>query len=380
MSWKKVKLGEVLTESRIEALNPDPDKRITVKLNVKGVEKRPFEAGIEGGTKYYVRKTGQFIYGKQNLFKGAFGIVPADLDGFESSQDIPAFDVNKNCLPEWLFYFFKQNDFYKSLESLATGTGSRRIQPARLFEIEIPLPSISEQQELISKLHKTEKDFDVLFKEIEQQQTYFKQLRQTILQEAVQGKLTRQDESDEPASELLKRIKAEKAALVRAGKLKKEKELPPITDAEIPFALPKGWVWCRLGEMVIKSEAGKSLVCEKQPAAYPEWGIIKVSAMSWDKFDEAENKALPTGMKPVLEYKINKGDYLISRANTEELIGKSVIVDDIKSNLLLSDKSIRILFSEKVSKHYINLFNNSVIAREYYKRVVLLKAECMFDL
>ena len=106
MSWKKVKLGSVLTESKIESANPNPDKRITVRLNVKGVEKRPFEAGVEGGTKYYIRKAGQFIYGKQNLFKGAFGIVPTELDGFESSQDIPAFDVNKICLPEWLFYFF----------------------------------------------------------------------------------------------------------------------------------------------------------------------------------------------------------------------------------------------------------------------------------
>ena len=53
-----------------------PDKRITVRLNLKGVEKRPFEAGVEGGTKYYIRKAGQFIYGKQNLFKGAFGINP----------------------------------------------------------------------------------------------------------------------------------------------------------------------------------------------------------------------------------------------------------------------------------------------------------------
>ena len=65
----------------------------------------------------------------------------------------------------------------------------------------------------------------------------------------MQGKLTQQNKDDEPADKLLQRIKAEKQKLIATGKLKKEKELPPITENEIPFELPKGWVWCRLGEI-----------------------------------------------------------------------------------------------------------------------------------
>ena len=72
-------------------------------------------------------------------------------------------------------------------------------------------------------------------------------LRKSILQAAVQGKLVPQDKNDEPASELLKRIQAEKAALVKEGKLKKERPLPLITEDEIPYDLPEGWEWCRLG-------------------------------------------------------------------------------------------------------------------------------------
>ena len=106
MSWKKVKLGDILTESKIISVYPNPDKRITVRLKVLGVEKRSLENEVEGATKQYVRKVGQFIYGKQNFHKGAFGIVPPDLDGFESSSDLPAFDVDKSCLPEFIFYFF----------------------------------------------------------------------------------------------------------------------------------------------------------------------------------------------------------------------------------------------------------------------------------
>ncbi|EMQ3034340.1 restriction endonuclease subunit S [Shigella flexneri] len=80
-------------------------------------------------------------------------------------------------------------------------------------------------------------------------------LKQTILQLAVMGKLVPQDPNDEPASELLKRIAQKKAQLVKEGKIKKQKPLPPISDEEKPFELPEGWEWCRIGNIVnIKSE------------------------------------------------------------------------------------------------------------------------------
>ncbi len=75
------------------------------------------------------------------------------------------------------------------------------------------------------------------------------ELKKAILQLAVQGKLVPQDESDESAVELLKKIKAEKQKLIAEGKIKKDKPLPPIKPEEIPYELPKGWVWCRLKEL-----------------------------------------------------------------------------------------------------------------------------------
>ncbi|EME9459485.1 restriction endonuclease subunit S [Escherichia coli] len=72
-------------------------------------------------------------------------------------------------------------------------------------------------------------------------------LKQTILQLAVMGKLVPQDPNDEPTSELLKRIAQEKAQLVKEGKIKKQKSLPPISDEEKPFELPEGWEWCKFG-------------------------------------------------------------------------------------------------------------------------------------
>ena len=114
--WKKVKLGDLWKESKIESLNPDSNKRIKVKLNVLGVEKRSAKNDEKGATKYFIRKSGQFVYGKQNLHKGAFGIIPKELDNFESSSDIPAFDIIPECNPEWIYYFLKQGSFYKKLE------------------------------------------------------------------------------------------------------------------------------------------------------------------------------------------------------------------------------------------------------------------------
>ncbi len=250
---RMVKLGEILTESKIESTNPDPDRRITVKLFLKGIEKRPHEAGVEGATKYFTRKAGQFIYGKQNLFKGAFGIIPKELDGFDSSSDIPAFDVREDCLPEWLYYFLKQGDFYKTLESIATGTGSRRIQPSRLFEIEMPLPDIHEQKKIIRESINSEEKFNVLFKEFQQQVHLISKLRESILQDAIYGKLSRQSENRENAIALLQKIKNEKIELGL-----KEKELPTIKENEVPFKLPTGWLWCRLGDICVKIGSGST--------------------------------------------------------------------------------------------------------------------------
>src|SRR5882757_5949773 len=75
------------------------------------------------------------------------------------------------------------------------------------------------------------------------------QLRQTVLSLAVRGFLVPQDSKDEPASELLKRVAAEKARLVKEGKIKEQKPLPPVEESTVPFNLPSGWSWTRLGNL-----------------------------------------------------------------------------------------------------------------------------------
>ena len=105
------------------------------------------------------------------------------------------------------------------------------------------------------------------------QNKFLTQLKQSILQDAIQGKLTAdwraQNPNTEPACELLKRIKAEKEQLVKDKKIKKEKPLPPISEDEIPFELPEGWVWCRLGEICRKVTDGFHNTPPKIKEGYP---------------------------------------------------------------------------------------------------------------
>lgn len=252
-NWKKVKLGTLLSESKIVSKNPNTNKRIRVKLNVLGVEKRPITKDKKGATKYYTRKAGQFVYGKQNLHKGAFGIVPEELDGFESSLDIPAFDIDPSCYPEWIFYFFKKGNFYLKLESLAKGVGSKRIHPKQIFDLDIYLPSKEEQKKILKEIEKAEKTKYELVNEIFSQEENLSKLRQSILQDAVKGRLTKewraQNRTLEPSSELLKKIKAEKAQLIKEKKIKKEKTLPLINTENIHFEIPESWSFCRMGEI-----------------------------------------------------------------------------------------------------------------------------------
>ena len=191
-------------------------------------------------------------------------------------------------------------------------------------------------------------------------------LKQTLLQLAVMGKLVPQDANDEPASELLKRIQAEKAKLIAEGKIKKDKPLPPITEDEKPFELPKGWGWARLGALVEKSGAGWSPSCEGHPRVGKEWGVLKVSAVSWGKFLPEENKALPKSLDARLDCVVEAGDFLVSRANTAELVARSVVVEDCPPNLMLSDKIVRLRLSLFCDNRLINIINSSSFARDYY--------------
>lgn len=139
------------------------------------------------------------------------------------------------------------------LVPLMSGAANVALSVKKIQGIEIPLPAIDRQREIAERFKSIVAEEGELKSELTHQQTLLKKLRQQILQEAIEGKLTAdwraQNHEMEPASELLKRIAAEKAQLVKDKKIKAQKPLSPISDEEKPFELPQGWEWCRLGEV-----------------------------------------------------------------------------------------------------------------------------------
>ncbi|MGF7398302.1 restriction endonuclease subunit S [Thermoanaerobacterium thermosaccharolyticum] len=187
--------------------------------------------------------------------------------------------IDKVDLKFYFYYFNLNKDTI--VKSTATGTSKLAINMKNFINYCIPLPSIEYQKlgrERIEEVEPKINELDLIF---EKNLTYITRLRQSILQEAVQGKLVPQDPNDEPASILLEKIKKEKERLIKEGKIKKEKPLPPIKDDEIPYELPKGWEWVRLGELCSYIQRGKS----PKYSNVEEIPVVSQKCIQWNGFD-----------------------------------------------------------------------------------------------
>ena len=118
---------------------------MTVKLHNKGVYVADEKIQGSDNTQYYIRRAGQFIYGKQNFFNGAIGIVPKKLDKYESTKDVPAFDVSSDVNVDWLYYYIARPEIYKPQEALCTGTGSKRFHVNNFHNLSLAIPKMDEQ-------------------------------------------------------------------------------------------------------------------------------------------------------------------------------------------------------------------------------------------
>jgi type I restriction enzyme S subunit len=156
------------------------------------------------------------------------------------------------------FYHILFNELKDEIvRNTKAGTSKEAIGLGSFGKYELPYFDIDTQIEIKNRFVNSEEIKSSLSTELNQQVNLVKKLRQQLLQDAVQGKLVEQNNKDQPASELLEKIKAEKRKLVSEKKIKKEKELPSIKPEEIPFEIPENWIWCRLGDSVILKR-GKS--------------------------------------------------------------------------------------------------------------------------
>ena len=149
-TWEQRKVGDFSKESVVKGHTGATAKKLTVKLHNFGVQRAEEKNMGSDNTQYYVRSEGQFIYGKQNFFNGAIGVIPQSLDKFESTRDVPAFDIDNSVDVMWLYYFMARPDIYKSQELLCTGTGSKRFHVNNFYDMELYVPNKIEQT-IISK-------------------------------------------------------------------------------------------------------------------------------------------------------------------------------------------------------------------------------------
>ncbi|ALX10190.1 type I restriction endonuclease subunit S [Burkholderia cepacia JBK9] len=158
------------------------------------------------------------------------------------------------------------------------------------------------------------------------------------------------------------------AYLAELASKKSSKRFAKSIQVEEEISLPNGWRWVLLEDLLADSESGWSPKCDAEPRRNGEWGVLKVSAVTWGIFNPDENKRLPPSLESRPECEVKPGDFMLSRANTAELVARSVIApDDCPAKLLMSDKIVRLKFLDEALKPWVNLVNNSDFSRAYYK-------------
>ena len=144
--WKSDTFESYLTESRILGDSGLGAKKITVKLWGKGVVEKEEKYAGSSNTQYYIRKAGQFIYSKLDFQNQAFGIVPTELDGYQSTLDLPTFDV-KGIDTKFLLEYIMRKEFYEYQGLIANGSRkAKRIHPDDFLSMPVRIPSLAEQQ------------------------------------------------------------------------------------------------------------------------------------------------------------------------------------------------------------------------------------------
>lgn len=225
---------------------------------------------------------------------------------------------------DFISAFLNSYTYWSQLVELKRGAAQPNVNAEKLKKIVLPKCSTDVQDkyvsyirgeifddELDSRIQETLALFDAN-QSIKSEQSYqldlLKKLRQQILQDAVQGKLVPQDTNDEPASELLERIKAEKEKLVKEKKIKKDKPLPPINPEEIPFEIPENWVWCRLGE-IAQHNSGKTLDSSRNTGIPRK--CLTTSNLYWGYFDKSVLKTILIEDTELERCTAKKGDLLV---------------------------------------------------------------------
>ena len=266
------------------------------------------------------------------------------------------------------FYYFLFNSLRSKLVAATkSGTSKESINQTNFKNYELPYFHIEQQDAWVEKLKKILGLKNLLIAEYIHQQSILKRLRQQILQEAIEGKLTAdwqaQDAVLEPASKLLKRISAEKEELVKDKKIKVQNPLSPITEEEKPFELPKKWRWCRLADIAYGFQYGTSSKSAKVgDIPVLRMGNIQAGEIDWT------NLVYSSDVDEIEKYHLAEGDLLFNRTNSRELVGKTALYRGHRP-ALYAGYLVRFHMAGNILSDFANIVMNSRLHAEWCNEV-----------
>lgn len=309
---------------------------------------------------------GQIIYSKiRPLLRKA---IIAPFDGLCSADMYP---LSTTMDTQFALIYLLSDAFNNQVSSIcASRVKMPKINKAELATIVVPLPPLAEQKRIVAKLEellpiveqygKAQKELDELNAALPAR------LRQSILQEAISGRLVPQDPNDEPASALLARIREEKARLVKEGKLKKKDLVEtPITEEEIPFEIPESWKWlryqdiadCALGKTKNPNQTDGEL-CPYLCSINVYWDSVRLNVLKEMLFSDTDKQ----------KYSVENGDMLICEGGEA---GRSAIYEGDVTPLYYQNALHRVRFyGHLCAKFYLyqmELYKKTGLLNEHIK-------------
>ena len=276
-----------------------------------------------------------------------------------ASTGFAAIVCHKGVFIKYLFYYLLAPAFdnYANDTENAKGVAYPAINDDRLYRAVIALPPLAEQKRIVAKIEELQPLIDRYEQAWTKLEAFNKRfpadMQKSLLQLAIQGKLVDQRPEEGTGEDLYRQIQAEKQSLIRSGKLKKEKPLPPISDDELPFDIPESWKWVRWGDLSESIQYGYN-------APAQESGRIKMVRIS----DIQEGKVLWETVpfcdipeQDIPSYLLRTNDILFAR--TGGTVGKSYLVKEVPEESVFAGYLIRTRYSSLLSPEYMRLFMES---------------------
>ena len=273
----------------------------------------------------------------------------------------------------------------KQLGGTAVGTTMCNLNHKILSDLLIPIPPLTEQKRIVSQIEVLFAEVDKIDKDSADLESALSLAKQKVLDLAIRGKLVPQNPEDEPASELLKRIKAEKEALVRAGKIKRDRhesyifrgddncyhenidgKVTDITD-EIPFELANGWSWCRLNNVASLADGDWIESKDQAPTGFRLIQTGNIGKCVFLPHDERARYISQETFSNLNCTEIFPGDCLISRL--PDPLGRSCIIPDLQERMITAvDCTITRPYKLGLSSLYFMYFTGTTIYNEYVEK------------